>query len=146
MKTLLKIIYFSLFVILFLGSEAQELHNPWIKLTTESNSLNYKLPGKRHYIRSSFIGSEYLTDNWCNGTVLLKNGDQYENLILKLNTYHDELIEYNERVGGTIMLDKSAISEFILNLKMGIPNNFVKYFMTDFLKATAISVLYTREN
>lgn len=86
----------------------------WNKLTTDSNSLKYKLPGSIFQYRPALKGSEFINDNWSKGTVILVNGDHYENLDLKYNSLLEELVMYNEEVGAIIMLDKPAIAEFTL--------------------------------
>lgn len=143
MNARLIIILSGLLAMPYLNTRGQELHNPLIKLTPASNTLNYKLQGKKYYVRSSPIGSEFLTDGWCIGYVILGNGDRYENLTLRLNTHLDELIEYNGRAGSAIMLDKAAISEFSLNFEDGHTELFRKIFYGKFPKGDRyFSVLY----
>ncbi|HBL77797.1 MAG: hypothetical protein A2W90_02185 [Bacteroidetes bacterium GWF2_42_66] len=134
----MKKVYLVLFVCLtglFCESaQAQELHNKRIPLSTESNSLNYKLQGKKYYQEPAFNDSKFLTNEWCTGDVVLENGDRYDNLKLRLNSHLDELVEYNRRVGSTIMLDKHAISEFNLNFEDGHTEHFRKISFNKYSK------------
>ena len=134
MNQIIKIISVGICLLFILGAKAQEAHNPSIKLTPESNSINHKLPGLKYYIKPSYRGSEFLTKEWCTGDVVLENGDRYNNLTLRLNTYLDELIQYNERIGAIIMLDKSAISEFTINFEDGHTELFRKINSDKFSK------------
>lgn len=113
---------------------AQDMHKEWINLTAASNSLNYKLPGKRYYLRTSFMGSPFINGKWCLTDIILENGDRYDSLQIRLNSYLDEIIVYNERVGATILLDKSAISEFHMRFADGHNEHFKKIYFDNYPK------------
>jgi len=82
------------------------------KLSTEANANKYKLPGKQFYPIYVPNGSEFMNDEWQTGYVVLENGDRYDSLHLKLNTYRNELIWLHSRSSSLIELDKDAIFEF----------------------------------
>lgn len=108
-----KIVAFPVVVLLMLlNASAQEFHDPRLPLTTESNTLNYKLTGRQYAFYSTLQGSVYLTDDWVKGSVILENGDTHEDIYLKLNTLLGELITYNERNGATMVIDKFIVDKF----------------------------------
>lgn len=102
----------ALFIFLSALATAQNPYNVEIELTTASNSVNYKLPGKQFFPVYVPLGSEFFDEAWREGYVVLENGDRYENLNLKYNTFKDELITINDRTRVMVLLDKDAISEF----------------------------------
>jgi len=144
MKQIFKrIIYAAIFIEIVFISNAQEMHSPLVKLTPASNSLNYKLPGIRYYVRPSYMGSEFLTEKWCPANLVLENGDRYDSILVRLNSYLDELIEYNNRINATIMLDKAAISGFDITFEDGLTGHFQKIYFDKFPKGDRyFSILY----
>lgn len=134
MKRIIKIISTSIFALFFVGANAQELYKSWINLPPESNSLNHKLTGKKYYIIPSSKGSKCLTEQWCIGNVVLENGDRHDSLNLKLDSYIDEIIQYNEHVGSAIMLDKSTISSFSFAFEDGHTEQFRKIYFDRYPK------------
>ncbi len=116
---------------LLLGSElhAQNRFVPEKELTTESNTLNYKLAGKQYYNMVVPSGSVFLFNDWKEGYVKLINGDRYDNLSLKYNIYFDEVIQVNNRSVSMIMLDKNTVSEFgFYNEQNGETMTFTKMY------------------
>lgn len=105
---------------------AQQFYNSIKPLTTGSNTLNYKLTGNQYYFWPKFIGTVYLNEEWCHAKLELENGDIYEDVYMKLNTYLDEVIMYNERVGSVITVDKAIIHEFEMEKGYGTYNLFRK--------------------
>lgn len=123
------IIFAGIFILLGTGAQAQKRFVPEIELTTESNTLNYKLAGKQYYNMVVPSGSVFLFDEWKDGYIKLINGDRYDNLSLKYNIYYDELIQINNRSVSMIMLDKSTISEFgFYDVLNGEPMVFTKMY------------------
>ncbi len=120
MKVLIKIWFLFVLILGTFASSGQEFYKSVNQISTEANSLNYKLTGKRHYIEPSFKGSPYLYDEWQLGSILLENGDNYDSLYLNLNTLTEELIWYNKRTGSLVDLDKFIVNEFTFN---GNPND-----------------------
>ncbi len=104
----------------------QKPFNVDVKLTTESNTVNYKLPGQQFYPVYVPSGSEFYDDQWMNGYVILENDDKYDSLMLKYNTFRDEIITVNDRTRTMIMLDKDAITEFGLYKTPGLTIRFKK--------------------
>ncbi|MBN1822510.1 MAG: hypothetical protein JXR31_06450 [Prolixibacteraceae bacterium] len=130
---------FKLLIILSLlisasGIEAQEEGNPWNGLTTKSNFINYKIPGKLYFYQSFLRGSEFLYNDWNYGSLVLENGEKYDSLVLKVNTFLDELVVFNNRIGAHIQIDKNAVSEFQLNFKSGESVLFKKKYSEKIFK------------
>ncbi len=103
-------------------ASAQEITTFGTVLSTESNTVKNKLPGEQFYPVFTPIGSEFLVDEWTKGSVVLENGDRYENMNLKYNTYKNELIWFHPRTNSLIMLDKDMIREFELETGTQVMN------------------------
>jgi hypothetical protein len=135
-----------LFILLIVGATAQEIYNPWELFTTESNTLNHKLTGKKYHFHSVLQGTVYLDDEWRKGALTLENGDRYDSIYMKYNTYLEELIVYNERTGAIFMPDKSIISEFTLDTGNQGPGLFRKIYFGKYPKGEHyFNVLYEGE-
>lgn len=124
----IKILLAVLFVFLVINLTAQEFYNSVRPLTTESNTLNYKLTGNQYYFHSTLKGTVYLNDEMLRSNIKLVNGDRYEGIYAKLNTLLDEVIVYNERTGATFILDKSIVDEFEMGKEVGPYNLFRKVY------------------
>jgi hypothetical protein len=110
-----KTILLSTIIFLSVNVIAQNFrYSPWKKLTIESNSPYYKIPGKLYIFNSTITGSVFLYNDWKNGSIILENGASCDNLRLKLNTFLGELIMYNKQVDAIIIIDKDAVKEFTL--------------------------------
>ena len=134
MRIRLKIgITFVLFLAI-ISAESQEFYDSPNPLSTNSNTLNYKLTGRQYYFRENLNGTVYLNDDWELGSVLLRNGDRFENIYLKLNTFLEELIVFNERTGAIMIMDKFIIDEFELNNRFNSNNKFRNIYFDKFPK------------
>jgi hypothetical protein len=124
-----KIILFSAIIFLSVNVFAQNFrYSPWKNLTTDSNSPDYKIPGKLYVFNSILNGSVYLYEIWKQGSIILENGATYDSLMLKLNTLQGELIMYNELSGANIEIDKEAVKEFTIVDEYGNIELFRKVF------------------
>ncbi len=128
MSARIKILMSILSVFLFARVSAQEFYNSINPLTTKSNTLNYKLTGNQYYFQNSLNGTAYLNDKLSVGSIKLENGDQYKNVHLKLNTFLDELVIYNDRTGAIFYIDKSIVDEFDMGLEHNPYNLFRKVY------------------
>jgi len=125
----ISIIFTGIFLLMVSEVYAQKDFVPEKKLTTESNTLNYKLAGKQYYNMVVPSGTVFLFNEWKDGYVKLINGDRYDDLSLKYNIFYDELIQVNNRNMSMIMLDKNTISEFgLYNEQNGKTMVFVKMY------------------
>jgi len=128
-------LFLGLLVLIMLSVQAQRPYNVNVELTTESNTINYKLPGQQFYPIYVPSGSEFYDDQWMIGYVILENEDRYDSLMLKYNTYRDEIITVNDRARTMIMLDKDAITEFGLYEMPGVTKRFKKMDLDKIPKA-----------
>ncbi len=143
MKNRAKVVLLVLSVFLFARISAQEFYNSPKPLTTESNTLNYKLTGNQYYFQSTLLGTVYLNEKWSTGSLKLENGDFYEKVPLKLNTFLEELVVYNQRTGAIFYLDKSIIDEFDMGLEHNSYNLFKKVHLDKLSKGDHyFNVLY----
>lgn len=115
MKWLCKILFPTAFIFGVFTAAAQEYSNSGFPISTKANSVNYKLTGRRYYFNASLSGPPYVYNGWQKGSVLLENGDRYDNLYLQFNTLTEDLIWFNSRIGCIVALDKFIIREFILD-------------------------------
>lgn len=143
MKQVYRIICTAVLALFFIGATAQEMHSQLIRLDTSSNTLNYKIPGKRYYLIPSYIGSQFTTDEWIVADLILENGDRYDSILIKLNSFLDEIIMYNERAGAAIEIDKTVISEFFVKYEDGHSEHFKKTFVDLYPKGDRyLSIMY----
>ncbi len=143
MNTSVKILLLVLSVFLFATVSAQEFYESYLPLTTKSNTLNYKLTGNKYFFLSSLNGTVYLNDQWSKGSLKLENGDKYENVSMKLNTFSDELVIFNNSTGSIFNVDKSIVSEFDMGLENNPYNLFRKVYLDKVLKGNYyFNVLY----
>lgn len=132
-----------LFMLLTTAASAQEIQKPWDSFTPDSNTLNHKLTGTQYYFFSTLNGTAYFNDNWLKGSILLVNGDRYNDIYLKYNTFKEELVVFNERNGAIFVPDKYIISEFMLNLSSGRSEVFRKIYFDKFPKGERyFNILY----
>ncbi len=68
-----KIALLFLIVLLSVSANAQNFqYSPVKKLTTASNTLSYKIPGKSYVFIPTVTGSVYLNENWLKGSVIIR--------------------------------------------------------------------------
>ena len=138
-----KIIFTIVFASMMLGAVCQEFHAPTVSLTTKSNTLNYKLSGSQYYFYSFLEGTVYLNDDWVRGSVVLENGDRFDNILLKLNTFTEDLITFNERIGAVEIIDKFIVDEFTMDTDKSSENLFRKLYFDKYPKGDHyFNVLY----
>jgi hypothetical protein len=111
-----RLFIFVILMLAFASAGAQRITNFGAVLSTESNTAEYKLQGEQFYQIYVPLGSEFFNQDWWRGYVVLENGDRYDNLLFKLNSYRNELIHLNERNSAMITLDKETISEIGLQI------------------------------
>jgi hypothetical protein len=134
MKQIYKIILLVNLVLAVFAVNAQEFYRSVKPVTTEGNSLNYKLSGRQYYFTSVLRGSVNFNDFWSVGSVILENDDRYDSVSLMLNIFTEDLIWFNNRTGSLIVLDKYAIKEFILDTENSEKMLFRKIYNDKILK------------
>lgn len=115
MKLFLKISISAIWILMMFSAKSQEFYESANAISIQSNNLKYKLTGSQYYFSETLYGTVYFNEDWEKGSVLLKNGDRIDNVYLKLNTFSEELIVFNERTGAIMILDNFIIDEFEIN-------------------------------
>ena len=134
MRLRLKISIIVVLVLMIISAKSQEFYESVNPVTTKSNTLKRKLTGRQYYFRTTLNGTVYLNDEWELGSVLLENGDRFDDVYLKLNTYLEELVLFNERTGGIMVLDKFIIDEFEIKSDRISQNVFRKIYFDKYPK------------
>jgi hypothetical protein len=72
--------------------------------------------------------SPYFMEDWYIGDVVLENGARYEKVLLKLNTYADELVMRRKDKADSLVIDKKQVKRFTISLREEAESvfNFVK--------------------
>lgn len=112
----IKYIIGILFMLIFLCSEAQDLGFNDGKITPESNRLQAKIMGKVFHLNASTNSNFLYPANWVNSTVVLSNGDIYENIKVRLHAKFDELIAFNENHSSLYLIEKEQVKSFSMEV------------------------------
>lgn len=130
-------------IFLISTSGAQEFHIPWKPFTTEANSVNRKLTGRKYHFNSTLKGTVYYNNDWLKGSIVLENGDRHDSIFMKYNTFIEELIIFNERTGAIYILDKPDVSQFEIGTGNGSGKLFRKLYFDRFPRGERyFNVLY----
>lgn len=86
-------------------------------LKKDSNRLQGKLTGEIYYISPLSNTSYFLQRDWEEGTIILKDGDVFENMRMRYMAFGDELVAYNANNRSLFVVDKSTVKEFIFYSK-----------------------------
>jgi hypothetical protein len=84
----------------------------WDNLKEFSNRLQGKIMGEIFYIDPLSSQFFFLQDDWVKGTIELVDGDVYENIDIRYNSYTDQLIAYNSRIRTLYTVDKNIVNRF----------------------------------
>ncbi|GEM_PF-2809881 len=77
-------------------------------------------------------GSPFFNEEWVEGEVITIDGKIYKNVLLKYDSYQDELV-YNDGIGSPVYVFKEKIREFTLKFPDSADVRFVKHrFNQDF--------------
>jgi len=91
---------------------AQADENPWQKVTSESNQLKRKLTGKKFYVTSMPRGTVFLHDTYLPVRLTLEDGEVYDSVMARYNSYLDELVCFNDNINTLFTIDKYLVKEF----------------------------------
>lgn len=103
---------FLLFSIQYMGS-AQNSGISISNLSKDSNRFQGKLTGEIYYLSPVSNANYFLQKDWEDGTIILKDGDVFENMRMRYMAYGDELVAYNVNNRTLFVVDKSIVKEFI---------------------------------
>lgn len=107
---------YLLFCLLFLIQLIGTAQNSGVfssNLKKDSNRIQGKLTGEVYYISPISNTNYFLQKDWEEGTIILKDGDEYENMRMRYMAYGDELVAYNVNNRSLFVVDKSTVKEFI---------------------------------
>ena len=116
MIILKKYICFIFLILAQFASVAQYtgVFNP--KLDEKSNRPKGKLQGEVFYLSMISNANHFLQKDWVNGTIVLKDGDIFENVRMRYMAYGDELVAYNNDIKTLLVVDKNTVKEFIFKV------------------------------
>ncbi len=113
----IKLTYCLLFLVFF------QLNNEKVMAQPQTDWDKEKIIAKQ-FLRDPYLdGSSFIFDDWVNGTIALKSGEILEDVPVKYNGYHDELISYNDLYYITIQIEKETVHSFEYEL-LGNRNYF----------------------
>jgi len=82
-------------------------------LSKESNRFQGKLTGEIYYLSPVSNASYFLQNDWEEGTIILRDGDVFENMRMRYMAFGDKLVAYNNNNRTLFIVDKSIVKEFI---------------------------------
>jgi hypothetical protein len=112
----------------------------WKNVGEKSNRLQGKLRGEVYYINTLANRSFFLQDDWVTGTVVLTDGDEFENISFRYQAYGDKLVAFNGNINLLYTLDKSLVKSFEY-----IENGIEKKFISLEFKSYASSCRFFQE-
>ncbi len=115
-----------------LGITADAQDWNWNALSEQSNRLRGKLSGKVYYMPPEGNSQHFYQQGWHEGSILMEDGDLFENVRLRYLAYGDELVAYNYNVKQLFIVDKEKIAAFTVNTPQGT-QEFVKLYFNGFI-------------
>ncbi len=104
----------------------------WQALNQQSNRLQGKLSGTIYYLPPEGNSQHFYQKGWPEGSILLEDGDVFENVRLRYLAYGDELIAYNSSLNQLFVVDKEKVAAFTVKLPKG-KQEFIKLYFNGFL-------------
>ena len=98
----------------------------------ESNRLGEKLTGTIYYINTVSNSNFFLHQEWLEGTILLENGDLFEDQRLRFMSRNNELVAYNKNLKNLFIVDKKKVKRFTL-FAGGDTLRFIKLYYEGFV-------------
>lgn len=112
MKTRIKTIIAVAFLLFPLLVLAQPDDTPWKDVSARSNHLRGKLSGKKYTLTYISRGSHFYHDNFLAGKLTLEDGEIYDSIMVRYNSFIDELVCYNPNTKALFTIDKFLLKEF----------------------------------
>lgn len=132
MKNYQIILLFALFTWSFsVELYAQDFN--WQALNQQSNRLNGKLSGKIYYLPPEGNSRHFYQEGWPEGSILLEDGDVFEDVRLRYLAYGDELVAYNSTLSQLFIVDKEKVAGFNVKLPRG-NQEFIKLYFNGFME------------
>ncbi|MBN1821665.1 MAG: hypothetical protein JXR31_00430 [Prolixibacteraceae bacterium] len=107
-----KRIIYILFIILPFILNGQGTGKPWQMISSASNSFKGKLSGKTYTIPYTPNGSHFYHSDFVPAEITLEDGEVFENIMVRYNSYLDELVCFNRNLNSLFTIDKFIVREF----------------------------------
>ncbi|MFW6290438.1 MAG: hypothetical protein ACOC0R_05675 [Mariniphaga sp.] len=104
----------------------------WQALSEKSNRIQGKLSGKVYYMPPEGGSEHFYHDSWPEGSILMEDGDVFENQRLRYLALGDELVAYNSGLSQLFIVDKEKVAGFTVNLPEE-KQTFVKMYFDGFM-------------
>jgi hypothetical protein len=112
MKTGLYPLLLALSLWLPFAAFSQEENTPWKNLSANSNQLRVKLTGKKYILTFPPKGTHFYHTDFLPAKITLENGEAIDSIMVRYNSYLDELICYNPNLSSLFVIDKFIVKEF----------------------------------
>jgi hypothetical protein len=132
MKPQIKILWVVLSCLLTSAGMAQNSTIDWKVLNENSNRLEGKLTGLSYRIPPLANSTHFLQDKWVDGSILLEDGDSFENVRIRYLSFRDELVAYNPNLKLLFIVDKEKVNSFTFIYPQG-QQKFVKLYFDAFV-------------
>jgi hypothetical protein len=132
MKPQIKILWVVLSCLLTSAGMAQNSTIDWEVLNENSNRLEGKLTGLSYRIPPLANSTHFLQDKWVDGSILLEDGDLFENVRIRYLSFRDELVAYNPNLKLLFIVDKEKVNSFTFIYPQG-QQKFVKLYFDAFV-------------
>jgi hypothetical protein len=115
-------------------SQAQISTLDWDALDENSNRLEGKLTGLAYRIPPLANSTHFLQESWVEGSILLEDGDLFDDVRIRYLSFHDELVAYNSNLKQLFIVDKEKVTSFAFDYAQG-QQKFVKLYFDAFVDA-----------
>lgn len=129
-----KIQWLILTLVWAVAIQAQDSVFNWEALGENSNRLEGKLTGLAYRIPPLANSAHFMQNRWVDGTILLEDGDLFENVRIRYLTFHDELVAYNPNLKQLFIVDKEKVKSFTFIYPEGT-QTFTKLYFDAFVDA-----------
>jgi hypothetical protein len=99
----------------------------WGALNQQSNRLPGKLSGTIYHLPAEESKLHFYHAGWPEGSILLEDGDLYEDLHMQYLAFGDELVVYNSNLKQLFIVDKEKVAGFTVHLPQG-KQEFIKMY------------------
>ena len=134
------------FLILIFGSNSicgQMRDFYWGDPANMGNPLPGKLMGTNYSFLVGASNNHFYHKDWNDGTILTIDHILHENIRLRYDGFHDELIAFNVRTNGLLKVDKSTVSGFTVLPGSGKAEKYRKIMLPGIFEKTIYAeVLY----
>lgn len=120
-------------MLIVFNSKGQSTGFYWNNLNENSNRLEGKLTGEVYRLKPQENKHYFYHDKWYEGSIVLSDGDVFENRRLRYMSFSDKLIAYNIANNSLFIVDKDVISKFYIDSE-NLKQKFVRLYFDGFIK------------